>query len=236
MNSYRKKQHACLMLALFLTFAGLWSHNVPHAKAAPLTFYVSPSSAPVGSTITLFGTGATPNGEVRMYVYGQFWATATADESGNYSINMTVPTIPKNSFYIYAIDIETGNVAQAPFMIEQRIILSSTKGSPLDTVTVRGDGFEYLSNVTIYFDGIDVTPPNQPQTDYFGSFETTFTVPLRPNGTYTVMAQSQGFWIISAEAEFTIVPKITFWPQSSGAQTYRWINCYGYAPSVSLTA
>ncbi|MGQ9566181.1 MAG: rhodanese-like domain-containing protein [Candidatus Bathyarchaeales archaeon] len=52
----------------------------------------------VGSMITLFGTGATPNGEVRMYVYGQFWATATADESGNYSINMTVPTIPKNSF------------------------------------------------------------------------------------------------------------------------------------------
>lgn len=127
-------------------------------------------------------------------------------------------------------------MAQALFTVEQRIILSSTKGSPLDTVTVRGDGFEALSNVTIYFDGIDVTPPNQPQTDYFGSFETTFTVPLRPNGTYIVMTQSQGFWIITAEAEFTIVPKITFWPQSSGARTYRWINCYGYAPSVSLTA
>jgi len=237
MKFCRKKTCAhSIMLTLILTISATLTLCAPSVKAAPLTIDVSPPSAQVGSTIVVSGTNATPNGEVGIYVMGFiFMATTTADETGNYSVNVTAPAVPTGSVTLVAIDVETGDTASAPFDVEPRITLTPAQGSCYDEITVRGDGFQSGSNITLDFDGADVTPYPEPQTDFLGSFETTFTVPLTPNGTYTVAAED--LWANSATAEFTVTPEVTLWPQSSGTPSaLTIINGYGYAQSVNITA
>ncbi len=232
----RRPQTFLMLLTLIMTFSVVIAPNTPTAKAAPLTIDVSPSSAPVGGEVAISGANATPNGEVRIYVHGFFFlTTTTADETGNYSINITTPAVSAGPLAMIAIDVETGNVANAPFSVEPLITLIQTEGSPHDKTTVVGNGFRSGSNVTLDFEGTDVTPYPQPQTDFLGSFEATFTAPSVPSGVYTVVAED--LWANSAKAEFTIVPKTTIWPQSSGAPTsMRIIDGYGYARLANITA
>jgi len=208
--------------------------HIPSINAAtPITIYVSPSSAPVGSTVTVWGTNATQNGEVRIYVYWIFLATTIANATGVYSVNITAPAVPVGTFDLMALDVESGSTASTSFTIEPRMILTPTEGSYNQRVSVKGDGFQSVSNITLTFDWMDVTPWPEPQTDFLGSFEASFYVPPMSNGIYVVTATDE--WGNTASADFQMVPKLNMWPMSGAPTTLIFFSAFGFASNINIT-
>jgi len=204
-------------------------------KASPaITVTVSPSSGPVGSTMTVSGLNASSNGEVRIFLGGFiFLATTMANETGGYSVNITVPAIPADVYDVMVLDVESGETALDTFTVQPKIVLDPEEGSYRDNITVKGYGFDASVLITLILDGIDVTPTPQPETDMLGSFEAKFSVPSTPNGTYTVTADDG---TNNASALFTVIPKITLSPKTSGPPgTLVIVTGTGFSPSVKVT-
>jgi len=224
---------AAMLVSIALMVAAGW--YVPAAKADPITINVSPIGAPVGATITISGINATAGAEVRIYLWVVFLTTTIANETGGYLVNVAVPAINSGTYPIMASDTVEGDAASTMFTVEPRVILSPLQGGYNHEISIRGDGFASFSDITIDFDGIDVTPFPAPQTDPLGSFESSFFVISRPNGTYTVTAYDTG--ANSASAEFTVVPRIlTPWLGTSGApSSLAFIEGYGFSSSVNVT-
>ncbi len=222
---------------LVLVFAGLMltaTLSIVSVSAAPITIVVSPTSGTVGSTVTVSGENASSNGEVRVYLEGfVFMATTTANATGGYSVNITMPAVPAFTFGITALDVTTGDTNSASFTVQPKIILTPEEGSYNDTVTVKGSGFQDVSLITLLFNGMNVTPSPPPLTDFLGSFEATFNVPSMPNGTYTVTADDG---INNASELFTVIPEILLFPETSGPpSTFVMVTGTGFAPSVNVT-
>jgi len=232
----RKSASPTSVFALLL--AGLMLAATLHiqtVRANPLTIEVSPASAAVSDLVTVSGLDATPLGEVKIYFAGMiFIATITANETGGYSISVSVPPVPTDTYPIMALDVSSGDTESTDFSVEPRILLAPSQGEWNTEVSVIGDGFSGNSNVTIMFDWIDVTPSSVPRTDFLGSFEANFRVPSIPNGTYTVTATDElGY---SATAEFTVIPTLATWLRPSGApSSLAVVSGYGFAPDVNAT-
>ncbi len=209
--------------------------RIPMGKADPISVSVSPANASVGTIISISGVNATAGAEVRVYLWVIFLATTIANETGGYSLDVAVPAIPSGTYPIMAYDVAEGDTESAMFTVEPRILLTPTAGGYENEVFIRGDGFLDFDDITILFDGIDVTPFPMPQTDPLGSFESSFRVPSRPNGTYTVTASDTG--VNSASAEFNVVSRIIcVWPGASGAQSsLAVIDGFGFGSSVNVT-
>lgn len=111
-----------------------------------------------------------------------------ANATGAFSVNVTIPDVPVGSYPIMALDVTSGDTASNSLSAEPRITLTPSEGSYDTVVSIRGEGFNSDNDVTIAFDGIDVTPFPTPHTDFLGSFSAEFYVPMEPNGTYTVTA------------------------------------------------
>jgi len=232
----RKSVSPTSVFALLFTGSMLAAaFNIQTAKANPLTIEVSPTSAAVGDTITISGLDATPLGEVKIYFVGMiFIATTTANETGGYSISVTVPPVPTDTYPIMALDVASGDTQSTTFTVEPRILLTPSQGEWNTEVSVVGDGFSYDSNVTIMFDWIDVTPSTVPHTDFLGSFQANFWVPSIPNGTYTVTATDElGY---SATTEFRVIPTLATGLRPSGApSSLAFVSGYGFASDVNAT-
>jgi len=218
-------------------FAGLMliaTLSIVSVSAAPIDITVSPTSGTVGSTITVSGENASSNGEVRVYLEGfVFMATTTANATGEYSVNITVPAVFAGTYGITALDVTTGDTNSASFTIQPKIVVFPVEGSDNDTVTVKGSGFQSVSLITLIFNETEVTPWPPPATDFLGSFETSFHVPSMPNGTYPVTADDG---TNNASELFTVIPKITLAPETSGSLgTFVMVMGTGFAPSVNVT-
>ena len=220
------------ILLVSMVFAAL---QVQMVSAAAITINVSPANAPVGDIITITGINATAGAEVRIYVVGfLFFATTTANATGGYSVDVTVPVVPSDVYTLMALDVADGDTASTTFTVEPRITLSPNQGGYNSEVSIRGDGFQPYDTISILFDGVDVTPMPAPQTDFIGSFKSSFYLIQRPNGTYTVTAMDT--WINSASANFTVVAKIFVWPKtSSSPAALAFVEGYGFDVSVNVT-
>jgi len=223
-----------LSLALFATMSvSIMSLQIQSVEARPITMIVSPRSAAVGETVTVSGANATEGGEVSLYLSGSlFLATTTANSTGGYSVSLAVPSVPHNTYSIRAVDLTTGDNASAPFAVEPRITLSPEEGSFDNRVIVKGDGFMFYSNITIWLDLIDVTPLLTPRTDFRGMFEAGIRVPLIPNGTYTITVID--LLGNTGEAQFDVVPKITLEPFAAARSAIVFVDGYGFAPAMEV--
>ncbi len=233
-KEFRKKPFTQTKVLILILSAILFTAalHISIVNAAPITIAVYPSSAPAGSAVTISGTDATQNGEVRLYFGGiTFLATTTANATGGYSVNINAPPVPTNTYSIMALDVETGDTASAMLTIEPRILLTPTEGSDNLKVYVKGAGFQVNNNITLKFDGKDVTQSPKPRTNYLGSFEASFNVLSRPNGTYLVTADDTSG--NTASALFNVVPTIIVFPPSGGPSALSFIYGYGFAPSVN---
>jgi len=223
-------------MALIFILASLMTVplHMTTVKANPVTINILPTSAPVGSQVMIAGVNATSGGEVRIFVLGFiFLATTRANATGGYSVNVSTPAVPSGTYPIMVLDLTTGDINSTMFTVEPRILLNHAEGAFNDRVTVKGDGFQSGSNITLAFDGIDITPAPQPMTDYMGSFEADFYVPSAPNRTYTVTATD--LWANAASATFKVIPNLTMFPTSGAPSSIIIINGFGFAPSVNVT-
>jgi hypothetical protein len=219
-----------------LTSMVLAAVQIQTVKADPITINVSPSSAPVGDTVTISGINATAYEEVRIFVLGfLFLTTTTANETGGYLVDVTVPEVPFGTYPIMAVDVAEGDTAVTTLGVEPRIILTPASGGFEDEISIMGDGFYDLSDITILFDGSDITPFPVPQANELGSFDSEFWVPSVPNGTYTVtVLDSWGNW---ASGNFTVVPLMRYdFPDASGAPfSLVAVDGFGFGSSVNIT-
>ena len=231
----KKPVYGRMLIAILVGMVLTATSTMVSVKARPgITVTVSPSSGLVGSTMTVSGVNASSNSEVRIFMVGFiFLATTMANGTGGYSINITVPAIPADIYGIMVLDVETGDTASDTFTVQRKIVLDSEVGSYMDNTTVKGYGFRDSTLITLTFDGIDVTPTPQPETDMLGSFEAKFSVPSTPNGTYTVTADDG---TNNASALFTVIPKITLSPKTSGPPgTLVIVTGTGFSPSAEVT-
>ncbi|MGD8566414.1 MAG: hypothetical protein PVF96_08710 [Candidatus Bathyarchaeota archaeon] len=231
-NFLRKPNYAQASVIALLSLLIVTFSSITFVRANPLTVNINPTSGSYGTSVHVYGNDSTPDGEVRVYfanfLLGFFSATTTANSTGEYSTNISVPAFPAGFYSILVHDISTGDITSLPFTIIPKIVLSTNEGSCSDEVAVQGYGFMAVNPVTLEMNGIDVTPWLPPQTDDFGSFESTFRIPRLPNGTYNLNA-SDG--IRFSLAPVTVLAKITVTPTSGGEGVTVFVNGTGFTPA-----
>jgi len=127
---------------------------IPRASAISVASCV-PGSGPIGTTVTITGTGASAGGSI--YVY---WdnlggavvnSTAYANGAGAYSVMATIPTAGGGLHSIIVKDVSTGGTIGTTFIITPTLTLTPTSGIAGDTVSVTGTGYAASSNMSIFF-------------------------------------------------------------------------------------
>jgi len=204
--------------------------NLP---TSPVT--LSPTSGPVGEPVTVTGTDFAANSKLLATFGGSpisFSGTTDANGNINPGAVFTVPAGAAAGKNLVTITDSSFNTASTSFTVTtSNIALNPTTGSYGTTVTITGSNFISNSNMTITFDGNQVTPSTFPlYSDANGAFTTTFNVPLDTAGTKQVTA-SDG--VNSYTTTFTFNPSINLSPTSGTIGSSVTIQGYGFAPSSS---
>ncbi len=126
------KAYAAIALAVF--FFGLLvigSVAMPRANAAP-SITLSPTSGPPGTTVHVYGSGFTANGEINSELWnGTSAYNFSADGNGNLNTTVTVPTVEAGLYGFTITDQSTGSSTQTQCTVTQ----SSTAPTPTPTAS-----------------------------------------------------------------------------------------------------
>jgi len=111
--------------------------------------------------------------------------TTTGNSDGSYDVQITVPETPTGNHYVWVKDTGTGSTAGSEaVVVSPDLTVDPTAGLPADSVTLSGTGFdaEAQINATFYFwndtkvDNLWL-PDDDVETDEYGSFTDTVTIP-----------------------------------------------------------
>ncbi len=206
-----------IIAAVTLTLAGLILPASPVMAVGSIS--TSISSGPVGSSITVSGSGYTPGGTIYIYfdntAFGPF--TADGSSSGSVSASINAPILPRtgSAYQIKIIDISNSANNSVPifFTITSQIVIGAASASVGDYVTVFGNGFYASSPVTIYFDNAVVGTAN---TDSTGAFDSaSFLVPAAYHGAHAVRCKDVGDY--TPPNNLYIVSRLIANPSSGGS-------------------
>jgi hypothetical protein len=195
-----------LLVVLLLTLGTL----IPALPVSALSGVVTLSqySGPPSTALYISGTGYTVGSTYYIYFGTNALAYGTVQAGGTVYNYISVPTVPRGS---YNITITTGvDTTPLPpaFTITPQIFLSSTSGSSGDQLTINGNGFLASSIISIYFDGVAITPTTTVSSDVNGQLiNAIITVPQASGGTHTISASDYG--ITSTAVTYTIIRKMT---------------------------
>jgi len=174
-----------------------------------LAITVSPTQGPVGSTVTVSGTGFAASTKLTSLVFDSKTITSctrgslTANSAGAFSCTFRVPT--GTSGTTVKATNKGGATATAKFTVTTpKITVSPTSGKVGSTVTVSGTGFSVSTKLkSLVFDSKTITSCTSGSltASATGSFSCTFKVPSGTSGT-TVKATDAGGQ--SAVARFTV--------------------------------
>jgi len=226
------------ILALAITFS-LLILAIPATPALAQTVTVTnpvTASGPVGTTVTLTGTGFT-NLETYTVIFGfggtfpQLVVNTTTITVGTaFSTSFSVPAVPRGTYIIRTTGSTSGNI-DTVFTVTPSVTLSATSGYVAASFTVTGSGFSANTTATIYF---DTTSKATPTTSAYGGFTaTTVTVPETYAGSHVVRAKDAVGY--SPDVTFTILPKITAAPASGAVGAQTTITGTGFAASSAIT-
>ncbi|MQY66939.1 MAG: hypothetical protein GH159_01260, partial [Dehalococcoidia bacterium] len=165
------------------------------------------STANVGDTITVSGTGFAATVSVTILFDGVSKGTATTTASGTFTgFTFIVPATTEGYYTIKAQETLIPTYFDTVSLtVEPDITINPTSGAVGDTIVVTGDGFDASSTVTISFEGISQTTTT---SDTNGTLTSkAFTVPAASRGSHIVRAQDTGGNY--ATATFTVSAKIT---------------------------
>ncbi len=202
------------------------------AGAVFTTFNIIPSIklsdeiSGAGAQITITGNGFASSSMITISLNSVVVPTSSivTDINGTFIANITLSlSMAKGNYSITAADT-TGNTAVTNLTIRQSISISKETGNVNDVITVSGASFDPNKAVSIYFDS---TALAYAQTDAYGVFSATLTVPIAAQGEYAVKAVDSN----SNEAAelFTIEPYITITPAADKVGTRINISGYGFA-------
>lgn len=193
---------------------------------------LTPSSGPVGTTVTVTGRGFTatePN--IKITYDGIEQKTGiTADSSGSWTTTFTVPISAKGAHQVVgfsAITLET-EVPAGTFTVTPKISLSPTSGGVGTLVTVTGTGFNANeTNIRVTFAGTAVKTGIA--ADDKGSWTATFSVPTAIRGDHIIDAMGTTLATEVPDVIFTIAPRIKVEPTSAPVWSTITITGSGFA-------
>jgi len=145
---------------------------------------ITPESGTAGDTITVSGTGF---GErVDFSIFFDDYAVIedeTTGRQGSFTVSFTASSWGPGRYDLEAED-EDDNSDQGTFTIAAAAAsISPTTGYVGTEVAASGTGFQASKPIGIYFDSTTVATVS---SDSYGSFSTSFNVPVYTAGTYTV--------------------------------------------------
>ena len=152
---------------------------------------LDPDEGPVGIEVEIGGAGFADDEDITVeydddevdIVSGD----EETDEDGEFVCTIIIPKSTAGDHTITVTD-DSGSRAEADFTVEPEITVTPAKGAAGDTVKVKGTGFGEDVDVTIELDGDEVA---EDESDYYGSFEVTFTLPVKSSGTYDIEAKDE---------------------------------------------
>ncbi len=211
---------------------------------------VSPTSGPVGTPITITGSGfaASTSGTVYLarLVFGGTSVPVTTSPTGTFSTTMTVPFgLLEDHSYAVQADIPSGGSieASASFTVAAwtgSIVVSPTSGPVGTLITITGSGFEASSNGVLYLGTFGANQFELVTTSPTGTFLVTMTVPdaWDVGVSYPVLADIPPLGPIEASAYFTVTatpPEIQLDPTHGHVGDVISITGHYFAGSTSGT-
>jgi len=167
--------------------------------------YVSPQSGPVGTSVYLSGSGATPNGEVRIYFDETNVVNTTAKDWDRWSTSFEVPEVNLGNYTIMALDVTTNTRDTVSFAVTPppTIRVSPTEAPIGSKISIAGEGFTPKQSIFITFEDLLLLSPIT--TDENGEFNVTLFVPMVNSGNYTIKATIvYPYQVAIANVSFTV--------------------------------
>jgi len=163
---------------------------IPVGAAGAQAVSISPTSGPVGTKVSVTGTGFTANAAFSIYfAYGTSYQSIVdsgiVSSDGTASGSFNVPQVPYGS---YTIRVQTSSVnrADVAFTVVPQISLSKVSARVGAQIVINGTGFTANKAVTITFDGSTIASTN---TNSYGTFSASFNVPASTTGDHKVVAR-----------------------------------------------
>lgn len=196
-------------------------------------FTISPTSGPPGTVVTADGCGWGASTTVTITFDKAVRATPTSDPAGCIvKVTFTVPNAPRGAHVVEACDAP----AAAPptclaqdFIVTPDFSISPASGRSGTSVNGNGCGWTASVGITINFDGASVKTTT---ADGVGCFATTFTVPSKSPGPYTVQACEPG---VCLSQSFTVLasPALALKPGSGRVGTMVAASGCGWDPNAA---
>ncbi len=204
-------------------------------ESAELT--VSPTSGPVGATVTLSGSGFTVGGSYT-YCFASstpvcpsgsptFLATGGGDvPSGT---TLTVPSTPAGT---YDVNVSSGSVfvTEASFLVSPSLVLTPTSGPAGITITATGTGFGASGAYSFMWNSSLTLCTGTSESD--GDLGCSGDVPSVPAGDYAT-SLTQGSFVVTAE--FTVVATAEVTPGSGAVGAFAAVSGTGFPASQSFS-
>ncbi|HEY87154.1 MAG TPA: hypothetical protein G4O06_03900 [Dehalococcoidia bacterium] len=212
--------------------------------------WVEPGLAYVGDAITVTGGGFAPEETgVRVTFAGTVVATnIPVDSNGSWTSSFDLQASTYGSHTVSASGDTTSSVTTTLNTQAQITELSPAEGSPGDSITLEGNGFNSSQALTVTIGGIAASGNLQTQSN--GNFNISFRVPRgSPEGEQTLVVTDEGG--ATDSIDFTVTEKILsttplpISPQDntlrSGEVTFNWqgetgSTTYTYTIEVNTTA
>jgi hypothetical protein len=208
-------------------------------SVSTVRIYLSPKRGTAGTEVQITGTGFVSDKNITV----KYDATDITDDivSGDTTTNnlgdfTSTITVPESASGDHTITVSVSSRSQAAtkFTVEPEITISPASGSTGDSVRVTGAGFAGSRAVTITFDGNEVVTD---ETDFYGSFETNFSVPEAAPGSHEVKTEDGSN---HTTANFTITTSINISPVTGPALPGHvgmvvTVSGTGFKPNVTVT-
>ncbi len=192
---------------LSATAAGPYAANATLTVVPQLT--LTPSVAPVGTGLTVNGTGFAASVEVNVsWEYGTVCLRATSSV-GSFSCPFVVPATPAGTYgfraAIAGVTVTTANLTVVP-----SLTLAPVSGAVGTSVTFRANGFGAGASITIDSSTLGATCGGTVAAN--GSFACTYVIPSTPDGLYAFNATDNQSNV--AHATFSVGTTLTVTPTS----------------------
>jgi hypothetical protein len=194
---------------------------------------LDPAMGLVGASVGITGRDFYDNTEISIEYDGVHVDIVSGnnetDIRGYFTSNIIIPESTAGRHTITVTDA-TSSRAEAEFTLEGGINATPIEGVAGEMITVSGTGFGEKVNVTIKFAGDEVATTT---TDDVGSFQATFTLPIRAAGIYLIEAQDEENNI--AIADVTVVESINLSQTTGNVGAEVTISGTGFRPNATVT-
>ncbi len=157
----------------------------------------------VNDSITVNGASFDASVTVSIYFNNSILISVQTDSYGAFETTLCVPELAQGKYVIKATDVNQ-NEAILLFTIMPDITISTDSQKVGETIDVRGNGFAALSDITIFFDSLNMTTFKSSAN---GTFVAEITVPPTPFGEHLIKAVDEDENEISAS--FNVIPDIS---------------------------